>query len=334
MTNITNNGNIGQWHDWGPGRMGGNTLGKIIEGALIQVAKDIVGQFFNNLGCGQHAFPKLPPFFDIRCGTMPQPGIWKGGCVMPPPRGPICIPEPKAQWTAQMTGTNTAKVNLGDGYKLEIDERNSQMTIFNEKTGERTKIWGDPHVEVDGKHAFDFWGTTTFTLENGTKITVNTEQWNGNPNAYVASQVVITKGDNAMTIDGISQNKLGDLSVTMGQNGYALDAAHRDGYTLHENENGSGWNTETGKRATQEDLNATAIGREYGPGSELPSLGEMGEALGKFLLFGIVLGGFGGFTNFGNTGGFDNGGSNDGFRERPRERFNDRSDFFRHTQIP
>ena len=136
-----------------------------------------------------------------------------------------------------MTGGNTAKVDLGDGNRLEIDERSSQISIINDKTGERTRIWGDPHVEIDGKQAYDFWGTTTFTLENGTKITINTEQWGGNPNAYVASQVVVTKGSNALIIDGVSQNKLGDLKMTLSNDGRAVDA--------------------------------TRVGREFGPGSAL-----------------------------------------------------------------
>lgn len=257
---------------------GNNITGRPMDGAAFVMAAGVMGQFFNKLATGPFAFPQLPDFFNIGCGNVPEGGFTPGSnCI---------LPEPKNTWTATMTGGNTAKVDLGDGYKLEIDERSSQMTIINEKTGERTKIWGDPHVEVDGKHAFDFWGTTTFTLENGTKVTINTEQWKGNPNAYVASQVVITKGSNALVIDGISQNKLGDLSMTMSNNGYAVDAATRDGYTLHENSCGKGWMTEGGKLATQTDLDATRVGREYGPGSTLPSLGELTGALSQFLLFG------------------------------------------------
>ncbi len=244
------------------------------------IAAGIFAEFGAAFGAGRNAFGAMPGAFDVRCG------IAKGGCVLPG-KGRCTMPEPKAQWTAQVDGANTAKVNLGDGYRLEIDERSSQLTIINDKTGERTRIWGDPHVEIDGKHAYDFWGTTTFTLENGTKITINTEQWGGNPNAYVASQVVITKGDNAIIVDGISQNKLGDLSVSMSNNGEMIDAMTRDGYTLHENASGAGWRTEMGSVATQNDLNATAKGREYGPGSELASLGEIGEFLGSFLAFGI-----------------------------------------------
>ena len=250
----------------------------IADGAAFIMAAGIIGQFFNRLGSGPFAFPRIPNLFNIFCGTAPSCGF--------PPCGPCVLPEPKNSWTASMTGGNTAKVDLGDGYKLEIDERSSQMIIINEKTGERTRIWGDPHVEIDGKHAYDFWGTTTFTLENGTKITINTEQWGGNPNAYVASQVVVTKGSNALVIDGVSQNKLGDLKMTLSNDGYAVDAAHRDGYQLSENACGSGWMTDRGTRATQKDLDATRVGREYGPGSQLRNFDELGGVLGQFLLFG------------------------------------------------
>ena len=250
----------------------------IVDGASFVMAAGIMGQFFNRLGSGAFGFPQLPNLFDVRCGTVPTCGF--------PPCGPCVLPEPKNTWTASMTGGNTAKVDLGDGNKLEIDERSSQITIINEKTGERTRIWGDPHVEIDGKHAYDFWGTTTFTLENGTKITINTEQWKGNPNAYVASQVVVTKGSNALVIDGVSQNKLGDLKMTLSNDGRAVDAAHRDGYTLSENECGSGWMTNNGTLATQKDLDATRVGREFGPGSQLQNLSELGGIFSQFLLFG------------------------------------------------
>lgn len=250
----------------------------IVDGASFVMAAGIMGQFFNRLGGGQFAFPQIPNLFNVFCGTMPNCGF--------PPCGPCVLPEPKNTWTASMTGGNTAKVDLGDGYKLEIDERSSQIKIINENTGERTRIWGDPHVEIDGKHAYDFWGTTTFTLENGTKITINTEQWGGNPNAYVASQVVVTRGSNALVIDGVSQNKLGDMSITLSNDGYAVDAAHRDGFVLNENECGSGWMTQNGTVATQRDLDATRVGREYGPGSELRNFDEIGGFLGQFLLFG------------------------------------------------
>ncbi|WP_229953613.1 DUF1521 domain-containing protein [Parasphingorhabdus litoris] len=263
---------------------------QLVNGMQLNFAAGIMGQFFNPLNAGPFAGGMLPLMLGLRCFSGLQGcSIATGGCI--PPFTPCPMPDvqPQQQWTAQMTGTGTADVDLGDGYTLQFDEKSSEIYIHNANTGEQTRIWGDPHVDVDGKRAFDFWGTTTFTLENGTKITINTEQWKGNPNMYVASQVVVTKGSNALVVDGISQNQLGDLQVSMSNNGYAVDAAHRDGYVLHENDSGAGWNSElTGELATQQDLNATRPGREYGPGSELPSLGELSGFLGTFLISGML----------------------------------------------
>jgi hypothetical protein len=237
-----------------------------LDAASLVLTASLLGSYFRPFSAPPHAAAVLPSCWNMGMG---------------------CIGQPPA-WSATVGTGGRGSVDLGDGYRLELNEANSEITIFNENTGERTRIWGDPHVEIDGKHAFDFWGTTTFTLENGTKLTINTEQWNGNPNAYVASQVVITRGNQALTIDGISQNQLGDLSVTLGQNGRALDAAHRDGYTLHENGSGAGWRTELGGIATQRDLDATRIGADYGPGSEMPSLAEMSSFVAAFLMFGLL----------------------------------------------
>jgi hypothetical protein len=119
------------------GRCGCNRA-SIVDGAAFVMAAGIMGQFFNRLGSGPFAFPQLPSLFNIGCGAPPSCGF--------PPCGPCVIPEPKNTWTASMTGGNTAKVDLGDGNKLEIDERSSQITIINEKTGERTRIWGKPMI--------------------------------------------------------------------------------------------------------------------------------------------------------------------------------------------
>ncbi len=242
----------------------------------FMMAAGILASFARPLGAGPFAFAMLPALFNIRCGTMPP------NCTSCCPQ----MPEPKAKWTAQMTGENTASINLGNGERLEIDERSSQVWIINEDTGSRTRVWGDPHVEVNGKHQFDFYGTTTFMTEKGTKVTINTEQWGGNPNAYVASQIVITRGDNAIIVDGVSQNQLGDLAVTMSNDGYAVDAEHRDGWTVFEGD--KGWETGSGKVVDQNDANITAVGHLYGPGSTMPSLYESADMIGNFLLLGAL----------------------------------------------
>lgn len=37
-------------------------------------------------------------------------------------------------------------------YRITADD-NNEILIHNKNTGENYRIWGDPHVEVDGKHA-------------------------------------------------------------------------------------------------------------------------------------------------------------------------------------
>ena len=244
-------------------------------GSALMMAAGMLAGSFRPLGAGPLAFAMLPSAFAIRLGTLAQGAA------------PSQL-QPAGGFTAQVTGQHTAKIDLGDGYRLEIDERNSEMTIFNEKTGQRTRVWGDPHVDVNGKRQFDFYGTTTFELENGTKLTINTEQWGKNPNAYVASQVVVTRGDNAVVIDGISQNQLGDLSVSVSTDGYALDAATRDGFTVHED--AAGWQTELGQTVTQAEADITKPGQLYGPGSQAMSLAEAGTAIGSFLFLGSLIG--------------------------------------------
>ena len=189
----------------------------------------------------------------------------------------------------------TANVQLSNGNELQFNENKSEIIIRNTETGEVTRIWGDPHVDVgmDGRNDFDFWGTTTFTLEDGTKITVETEPWNGNENMYVASKVTVTNGDNAVVIDGVSQNQKGDLSIEMSQDGFMTDLMTNDGYTLTADRNSDQWLAQDGGVATQEDLNVTRLGQAYGPDAGRPPFDEnLGNAIGAFLFLGILGGVF------------------------------------------
>jgi|GEM_PF-471077 len=241
--------------------------------ANFVLAAGIAGKFLNPLGAGPFASSCFPKGWnvDARCGG-----------------------ETQASWTVKTGEQGKASIDLGDGYSLQLNEHNSEMTITNAKTGETTRIWGDPHVDVNGQHVYDFWGTTTFTLDNGTKITINTEQGQGNPNVYFASSVAITKGNQAIEVTGLSQQTLGDLEVTMGNNGRALDRANDDGFVLHENASGAGWRSAyTGEVATQADLNLTKPGQIFGPGSEegrtLAGLSFLlGAFLGGAMLFGSL----------------------------------------------
>ena len=161
------------------------------------------------------------------------------------------------------TTFGTATVLLDNGYRLEMSEGGSQIKIINSCANETTTIWGDPHVDWNGVAGDEgrFFGTATFVLSDGTKITVNTVPYN-NGNEWLANNVVVTKGDQSLIIDGLAQTTKGDFKVYQGLNGKQLDALVGDGkLTVFENSNGIGWVTSQGGcvMATQTDFNKTKV---------------------------------------------------------------------------
>ena len=221
------------------------------------LAAGIVGKMLNPLGAGPWASAQLP-------------ATWAAVLT--------ANSQPQAQWTASTGADGQASIDLGDGYSLQLDENSSSATIIDSNTGQTTQIWGDPHVNVNGQHQFDFYGTTSFTLPNGTKITVNTQQSQSNPDVYYADTLTITKGSQGLTVTGLSEQTKGDLAVTLGQNGYTLDNETADGYVLNEKTDGSGWTSAyTGQDATQADLDNTK------PGSAFETLQQLSGLFGQFL---------------------------------------------------
>lgn len=128
-----------------------------------------------------------------------------------------------------------------DNYRITAGD-NNEVNILDKHTGESTRIWGDPHVDVNGKRAFDFWGTTTFALKDGTKLTIETTPFNQNPQMTLASKVTITNGDYGVQISGVDTNKVGDLSFEEGKGwGKMIDAVVADGNTVYAKQNGGGF---------------------------------------------------------------------------------------------
>jgi hypothetical protein len=128
-----------------------------------------------------------------------------------------------------------------DNYRITAGDDNT-VDIYNKNTGESYQVWGDPHVKIDGTQAFDFWGTTTFQLDDGTKVTINTTPWANNPNATLASKVTITNGNYGVQITGVDSNRTGDLAFEEAKGlGRLADWAVPDGNTIHENPFGSGF---------------------------------------------------------------------------------------------
>ena len=243
--------------------------------------------------------PALPP----RCGCP--------GWAPLPAVDPITVTSPARD--------GRAEIDLGDGYTMTLDERSSEIVIT-DADGDKTRIWGDPHVDVNGKRVGDFYDTTTFELKNGTKITINTEPWKAGGNgAYVASQVVITRGDQGVVVDGISQNDRGDLRITTGHDGRALDFAHDDGFNLSEaGDKGSyGWNSEfTGERVTRSEMKEMTLHENRDMREAMEAQRDLGDAFVSWLF----LGDLGGLLSLAGSESFERDARED-LQERPVYRF-------------
>jgi hypothetical protein len=181
-----------------------------------------------------------------------------------PPVVPPTNCGPTWEVTALNSAAGTASIKLDNGYRLEINEHSSQIKIINTNCNETTTIWGDPHVDWNGQPGDEgrFFGNTSFVLADGTKITVNTVPWNAAKTEWLAENVVVTKGNQSLVIDGIAQIGKGDVRVYQGLNGQALDKFVDDGkLTVFENANGIGWVTAKGGNqiATQADFNKTIV---------------------------------------------------------------------------
>jgi hypothetical protein len=153
-----------------------------------------------------------------------------------------CRPPQCDQMEVKSSCNGQATIDLGDGYTLKLNENSSEMVLCNSKTGTQTRVWGDPHFDVNGKRVGDFKQTVSLCLENGVKITVNTVPWKGNGDTTLASQLTITKGDQVIRVSGLDQNQTGDLKISeSAHGGYAADFAVSDGLRLYENPAGGGW---------------------------------------------------------------------------------------------
>jgi hypothetical protein len=200
-----------------------------------------------------------------------QPGQQTGWCngrpTLPPPvnqNPPSCGNDPASSgdqvWTEE-TKDGTATIRLGDKYTITANEKDASWTIRNNETGHVTKVSGDPHVDNNGKHDFDFKKDMTFQLEDGTKITVNTVPY-GN-GATLSSKLTITNGNNAITVEGLGADKDGanNLKVTQSNAGVPLDQLTSDGaQTIYER--GQDWVNRSGQSVNQAGIDAGETGQQ------------------------------------------------------------------------
>ncbi|MEM5369477.1 DUF1521 domain-containing protein [Paraburkholderia azotifigens] len=155
-------------------------------------------------------------------------------------------------WSNTCVQNGKSTIDLGD-YKLDLNKSDSSMLLTNKKTGETTKVWGDPHIDNNGSSNM-FKGPMSFNLQDGTKITVGTK---GDGNVTYADKLTITKGNDAYVVNGLSEKNGAPLTVQREGNGRLLDAQTPDGYELVANRNGKGWiDPATGHAPTAADFKA------------------------------------------------------------------------------
>lgn len=170
--------------------------------------------------------------------------------------------------TTAPIAANTIRSNSGhvafenQNYRIRVNDT-GEVLITNKETSETYRIWGDPHVDIDGKRAFDFWGQTTFQLQDGTKVTIETTPWKGggaNGVATISSKVTITDGDYAAVVTGVDDNRKGDLNFTEYHgHGQMVDANVDDGNVLYENMDGAGFITARGEGVDQAYIDRTDL---------------------------------------------------------------------------
>ncbi|RKF39086.1 DUF1521 domain-containing protein [Paraburkholderia fungorum] len=176
----------------------------------------------------------------------------------PPSRNDCGGKSNQTQWTNTAVCNDKASINLGN-YTLDFNKADSSMVMTNTKSGDTTKIWGDPHLTQHENAANSstamFNGPMTFMLPDDTKVTVSTQAAANNKNVSFADQVTITHGNQAYQVTGLSEQNKSGLNIQKSNNGRALDAATPDGYTVLAARNGSGWiDPVTGKQPTADNI--------------------------------------------------------------------------------
>ncbi|HEY3596813.1 MAG TPA: DUF1521 domain-containing protein [Paraburkholderia sp.] len=175
----------------------------------------------------------------------------------PPPPAHNSNCDSRTNWSNTPVNGNKATVDLGQ-YQLDFDKKDSSINMRDKATGDTTKIWGDPHIDMHNgtadKKSGMFNGPLTFNLPDNTKVTVGTKS-SGNAAVSYADQVTITRGKDAYQVNGLSEKNSSGLTVDRSRDGRALDAATPDGYSLVANRNGKGWiDPATGKEPTAADF--------------------------------------------------------------------------------
>lgn len=169
-------------------------------------------------GCGNNGFdPRFP-------GNL---GNFGGGECGGSSGGDRCGNE--GGYGQQPLQVNGNTVNDGQ-YTIQASAANAgTLTVTDNKTGKSFQVWGDPHITTANGGTADFQqAPATFNLPDGTKITVNPTD---NPGVNTINNVTITKGDDAVTMNGFTTGNITTQNQPGG--GYRADARTPDGTDIY-----------------------------------------------------------------------------------------------------
>ncbi|WP_250528542.1 DUF1521 domain-containing protein [Caballeronia sp. GAWG2-1] len=167
----------------------------------------------------------------------------------------------QSQWSDTGVHDGKSSIDLGD-YKLDFDKSKSSINLTDEKTGNQTKVWGDPHIDLNSgtpnQTSGMFNGSIDFNLPDHTRVSIGTTPANGNSNVSFADNVTVTQGNRAYVVKGLSEQDSAPLSVQRSQDGFALaQQTPRDGMNLFASSSGTGWiNAQTHQAVTASDFKA------------------------------------------------------------------------------
>jgi hypothetical protein len=237
--------------------------------------------------------PNASNAIELRGEDIARPAIERSSPLALPGKGIASLP-PQASVTLAKQGLKpdsllidrvnmgAAQIELGGGYRVSIDDRDRTVVVDNAALGSRTTIFGDGRIETPDGKPLQFWGTTSLRFGDDVKLTLQTVADPEAQGSFRLDKLIVTNGDKAAIISGIADNKEEQLAIKTAA-GYTTDERFRDGFTLEEGKGGI-WRDENGRLLNQKRLDATAVGGEYGPGSQLMSLGEISLVISRFLL--------------------------------------------------
>lgn len=138
-------------------------------------------------------------------------------------------------WRINTEKRDKAKIDLNEKYSLEVNDRNSTITLINRYNDEQSSLWVN-----NQSLASTTYDNITHILDDGTKITLCVKS-NKDELVPTLEKLIVTRHGLAMQITGIGNSDINDLKVDESSfGGELLDLCINDGKIIQHN---SGYTT-------------------------------------------------------------------------------------------